>query len=117
MKTPILSAIAFSGTLAVLSVGYAALNGGLSASDKVLSNAGLSSASWNRIVDGILDLDARTNGISSANGNIGIGTITPGQKLSVAGIVESTSGGFKFPDGSVQETGLQVIASGTTSVP
>ncbi len=91
MKKPILSAVAFFGTLTALSVGYAALNGGLSTSDKVSSNAQLSSASWNRVVDGVLDLDARTNGISSANGKIGIGTVTPGQKLTVAGTVESTS--------------------------
>jgi hypothetical protein len=35
-------------------------------------------------------------------GNVGLGTTTPGQKLSVAGTIESTTGGFKFPDGSVQ---------------
>jgi hypothetical protein len=38
------------------------------------------------------------------SGNVGIGTPTPGQKLSVAGAVESTTGGFRFPDGSVQTT-------------
>ncbi len=37
-------------------------------------------------------------------GNIGIGTTTPGEKFTVAGTVESTSGGFKFPDGSIQAT-------------
>jgi hypothetical protein len=37
-------------------------------------------------------------------GNVGIGTTTPGQKLSVAGIIESTLGGFKFPDGTVQSS-------------
>jgi hypothetical protein len=37
-------------------------------------------------------------------GNVGIGTTVPGQKLSVAGMVESTSGGFKFPDGTTQTT-------------
>ena len=37
-------------------------------------------------------------------GNVGIGTTNPGQKLTVAGTVESTSGGFKFPDGTTQTT-------------
>lgn len=36
--------------------------------------------------------------------NIGIGTPNPGQKLTVAGTIESTSGGVKFPDGTVQTT-------------
>lgn len=92
MKKPILSAVTFFGTLTALSVGYAALNGGLSTSDKVSSNAQLSSASWNRIVDGVLDLDARTNGISSANGNIGIGIANPGKALDVQGSLRVSSG-------------------------
>ncbi|TSC96590.1 MAG: hypothetical protein Athens071426_150 [Parcubacteria group bacterium Athens0714_26] len=37
-----------------------------------------------------------------ASGNVGIGTASPGQKLTVAGTIESTSGGFKFPDGTTQ---------------
>lgn len=37
-------------------------------------------------------------------GNVGIGTTNPSQKLTVAGVIESTSGGFKFPDGTVQTT-------------
>jgi len=37
-------------------------------------------------------------------GNIGIGTSTPGSKLTVAGLVESSTGGFKFPDGTIQTT-------------
>ena len=36
------------------------------------------------------------------DGRVGIGTAAPTQPLEVAGIVYSTSGGFKFPDGSVQ---------------
>jgi hypothetical protein len=38
------------------------------------------------------------------NANVGIGTSTPGSKLTVAGIIESTSGGVKFPDGTTQTT-------------
>ena len=36
------------------------------------------------------------------NGNVGIGSLYPTSKLEVSGTVHSTSGGFKFPDGSVQ---------------
>ncbi len=36
------------------------------------------------------------------NGDIGIGTNTPTSKLTVQGTIQSTSGGVKFPDGSVQ---------------
>jgi hypothetical protein len=36
------------------------------------------------------------------NGNVGIGIPVPGQKLTVGGTVQSTAGGFMFPDGSVQ---------------
>ncbi len=36
--------------------------------------------------------------------NVGIGTFTPSERLSVVGIVESLAGGFKFPDGTVQST-------------
>jgi hypothetical protein len=45
-----------------------------------------------------------------ANGNVGVGTMAPGQKLSVSGTIESTAGGFKFPDGTIQTT----AASGGT---
>jgi len=34
------------------------------------------------------------------SGNVGIGTTTPREKLSVADTIESTSGGIKFPDGT-----------------
>jgi hypothetical protein len=40
----------------------------------------------------------------AAGGNIGIGTQTPGQRLTVVGTIESLSGGFKFPDGTTQTT-------------
>ena len=39
-----------------------------------------------------------------AGGGVGIGTTTPTSPLTVAGEIESTSGGFVFPDGTVQLT-------------
>ena len=45
-----------------------------------------------------------TNQIAMSGGNVGIGTASPAQKLSVAGVIESTSGGIKFPDGTTQLT-------------
>ncbi len=47
---------------------------------------------------------AVSGGVTIKAGNVGIGTTTPGQKLSVVGVVESTTGGFKFPDGTIQTT-------------
>ncbi|MCP4348877.1 MAG: hypothetical protein GY795_25640 [Desulfobacterales bacterium] len=45
-----------------------------------------------------------TGGIYYNSGNVGIGTDMPEQKLSVNGIIHSSSGGFKFPDGTIQTT-------------
>jgi hypothetical protein len=38
------------------------------------------------------------------SGQIGIGTKVAGSKLTVAGMIESTLAGYKFPDGTVQTT-------------
>jgi hypothetical protein len=47
-------------------------------------------------------------------GNVGIGTTSPGQKLVATGTIESTSGGFKFPDGTTQTTAASAaIPAGT----
>lgn len=40
------------------------------------------------------------------SGKVGIGTLNPGAKLTVNGMIESKSSGFKFPDGSIQTTAL-----------
>lgn len=37
-------------------------------------------------------------------GEVGIGTTQPGAQLTVDGVIHSTSGGFRFPDGNVQTT-------------
>jgi hypothetical protein len=51
--------------------------------------------------------------ITELNGNIGIGLDTPTSKLGVQGMIETTLGGYKFPDGTIQTTaavsGLQVV--------
>ena len=39
-----------------------------------------------------------------SNGNIGIGTTQPGSKLTVTGVISTTVGGVRFPDGSMQTT-------------
>jgi hypothetical protein len=44
------------------------------------------------------------------SGNVGIGTDTPASKLEVDGVIHSTTGGVKFPDGTTQTT----AASGST---
>ena len=51
-------------------------------------------------------------------GKVGIGTDTPTSKLTVQGMIETTLGGLKFPDGTVQSTaavsGLQSIFHDST---
>ena len=57
-------------------------------------------------------------------GNVGIGTTTPAFPLSVNGVIQSTSGGFKFPDGSTQTTaatgggggGVSSVTAGDSSI-
>lgn len=49
-------------------------------------------------------------------GNVGIGITTPENKLSVNGLIESKSGGVKFPDGSVQTTAAAPMPRNLISV-
>lgn len=50
----------------------------------------------------------------STNGNVGLGVSVPNSKLAVAGTIESTIGGIKFPDGSVQTKAQLVGPAGAT---
>ena len=55
-----------------------------------------------------------TNITEDKFGKVGIGTRTPTSSLTVRGSIETTLGGFKFPDGSVQTTAIdpnQVVSS------
>jgi hypothetical protein len=56
--------------------------------------------------------------ITQASGNIGIGLATPMSKLTVRGMIETTLGGYKFPDGTIQTTaavsGLQSVIHDST---
>lgn len=47
---------------------------------------------------------ADTTMIITNEGNVGIGTTSPAEKLSVEGIISSLTGGFMFPDGTIQST-------------
>jgi YD repeat-containing protein len=52
--------------------------------------------------------------VINSSGNVGIGITSPNQKLSVAGTIESTTGGIKFPDGSVQVLAMP-LRNGTSA--
>jgi hypothetical protein len=59
--------------------------------------------------------DIGANGPSAfmirGDGYVGIGTDGPSDVLTVAGMVQSTSGGLKFPDGTVQSTAAPAAGS------
>lgn len=55
--------------------------------------------------------------VQSQTGNVGIGTEVPGERLTVAGLIESTTGGIKFPDGTIQTTAGGGGSGGGDSLP
>lgn len=46
--------------------------------------------------------DLKTRLTINSDGNVGIGTSSPGSLLTVNGVIEITNGGIKFPDGTVK---------------
>jgi hypothetical protein len=51
--------------------------------------------------------------IVSSTGYVGIGTTNPANKLSVNGVIESMTGGIRFPDGTIQTTAAAGGSGGT----
>ncbi len=74
----------------------------------VTAGNGLTKTGQNIVLGGTLTqattIAQGSNVFALTGGNVGIGTAAPTQKLEVAGTVYSTSGGFKFPDGTTQAT-------------
>lgn len=90
MTQRVASAFIFTVSLIIFTYGFThAMYGGLSNSDKASVGATLSSVSWNRIIDGVIDLDSRVSNFSFSGGNIGIGTSNPLATLDINGSVSS----------------------------
>ncbi|MEC7983750.1 MAG: hypothetical protein VX278_01220, partial [Myxococcota bacterium] len=55
-------------------------------------------------ISGDLTVGGDTLYVDSTNQSVGIGTTAPASTLEVAGVVHSTTGGIKFPDGTTQSS-------------
>ena len=65
---------------------------------------------------GIDDNAATTAVTINASGQLGIGTTSPNSALEVAGMVHSTAGGFKLPDGTVIDDASDIGGSTTSAL-
>ena len=61
--------------------------------------------------------DLKTRLTINSDGNVGIGTSSPGSLLTVNGVIQTTNGGIKFPDGTVQKTAQLVGPEGKQGIP
>lgn len=91
-----------------------ALSGGdVSSLDQAYNKGGPGAGRTINAANGPMSIEG--NGGLVVSGNLGIGTQTPASKLEVAGVVHSTTGGFKFPDGTMQVTAAgDGVLRGTT---
>lgn len=60
------------------------------------------------------DAAAATTTVFKSSGNVGIGDTAPAYKLTVDGVIHSKTGGYRFPDGSVQTTAATGGGGGST---
>lgn len=76
VKKGVYAAFAFFLTIVSLSVGYATLSAGLTNGDLKSAGDQVSLASWNRMVNSILELDTRTSTpvVTKINGTFGSAT-------------------------------------------
>ncbi|WII71698.1 tail fiber domain-containing protein [Bdellovibrio sp. 22V] len=92
--------------------GQIKVTGGTPGAGKVLTSDAAGLATWQDLPSSAKVWSQGGSGGIYYSGNVGIGTNTPTQKLSVLGVIESLSGGFKFPDGSTQTSASQWAFSG-----
>ena len=93
-----------AGALAAL--GAMANTGGVFSGQVNISSGGL-------VVTGNTNIDSGTLFVDSVSNQVGVGNNNPQSKLTVAGTIESTTGGVKFPDGTTQTT----AAASVTGIP
>ena len=119
-----------AATTSTLNIGiHGYMNTGFTTPDMTTGTAGTGSTKEFIISDGVYGTSNQTVwGVGTAardllyikgTGNVGIGTNAPTSMLTVAGQIESTVTGYKFPDGTVQASAATgaptlVIVSATT---